>query len=100
MSQSSDLSSKVTRQISRRIPQQARAQRTISLLLDAAAEVFNQTSYDAATLTEIAARAGTSIGSLYQYFPDKTAVALALAERYRTELIDSLTPLVIEASRL
>jgi AcrR family transcriptional regulator len=96
MSQSSDLSSKV----SRRVPRQARAERTVSTLLDAAATEFDEVGYDAATLTAIAARAGIAIGSLYQYFPDKSAVALALADRYRTAMIERLTPLLAEAADL
>lgn len=50
-------------------------------MLDAAAELFAEQGVDAVTMEAIAARAGTSIGSLYQYFPDKHAVFVALAER-------------------
>jgi AcrR family transcriptional regulator len=82
------------------VPQQARAERTVSALLDAAAAVIAEVGYDAATLTAVAARAGASIGSLYQYFPDKPAVARALAERYGAELADLWAPLVAQAASL
>jgi AcrR family transcriptional regulator len=84
----------------RRVPRQARAERTVAALLDAAAAVIADAGYAAATLTAVAARAGTSIGSLYQYFPDKPAVARALGERYGAELADQWVPLVAEAASL
>ena len=54
----------------RRVPVQARGQRTVARILDAAAELFVGDGYDATTTTQIAKRAGVSIGSLYQFFPD------------------------------
>ena len=68
----------------RRVPRQARARATVSYVLDAAAQVFVERGY-AATTNEIAGRAGVSIGSLYQYFADKDALLVALAERHLTE---------------
>jgi AcrR family transcriptional regulator len=65
----------------RRVPRQARSLATVSFVLDAAAQVFAERGY-AATTNEIAARAGVSIGSLYQYFADKDALLVGLAERH------------------
>ncbi len=65
----------------RRSPRQARSRATVSFVLEAAAQVFAERGY-AATTNEIAARAGVSIGTLYQYFADKDALLLALAERH------------------
>lgn len=70
----------------RRSPQQARGQRRVSQILDAAAEVFAESGYEAATTNAIAIRANTSIGSLYQFFPNKQAILTALAARYRVHL--------------
>lgn len=65
---------------------QARGARRIALLLDTAAQVFAEVGYAAATTNAIAARAGMSPGSLYQFFPHKEAIAAALAARYVEQL--------------
>ena len=65
---------------------QERGLRRIEQILDAATEVFADVGYERATTNAIAARAGISPGSLYQYFADKTAIATALWERYRRAL--------------
>ena len=61
-----------------RAPRRARGQLRVEALLAAAAEVFAQRGFDAATMTEIAARSDSSIGSLYQFFKTKDAVAEAV----------------------
>ena len=61
-----------------RPPRRARGQLRVEALLAAAAEVFAAKGFDAATMTEIAAQSGSSIGSLYQFFRTKEAVAEAL----------------------
>lgn len=55
-------------------------------LLDTAAAVIVERGYASTTMTEIAQRAGIAIGTIYQYFPDKAALALALRERYAGEM--------------
>jgi len=65
----------------RKRPSQARSQVTVEAILDAAAQVFEARGYAAGTTNRIAARAGVSIGSLYEYFPNKDAIVVALAER-------------------
>jgi AcrR family transcriptional regulator len=66
----------------RRVPVQDRGRRTVARILDAAAERFVAVGYDATTTTQIAKRAGVSVGSLYQFFPDKEVLLDALAERH------------------
>ena len=61
-----------------RAPRRARGQLRVEALLAAAAEVFAAKGFDAATLTGIAAQSESSIGSLYQFFRTKEAVADAL----------------------
>ncbi|MBW8759324.1 MAG: TetR/AcrR family transcriptional regulator [Burkholderiales bacterium] len=61
-----------------RAPRRARGHLRVDALLAAAAEVFADKGFDAATMTEIAAQSGSSIGSLYQFFRTKEAVAEAL----------------------
>lgn len=66
----------------RRQPRQARSQERIERILDTAEQLFAEIGYDAATTNLIAVEAGTSIGSLYEFFPNKEALASALADRY------------------
>lgn len=65
---------------------QARGERRVELLLDAAAQVFAEVGFEGATTNAIAARAGVSPGTLYQFFSNKDALAEALAARYRERL--------------
>lgn len=66
----------------RRTPQQERGERRVAQLLEAAATVMAKMGYEATTMTAIAEQAGSSIGTLYQYFPDKDAVLGALRAQY------------------
>ena len=61
-----------------RSPRRARGQLRVEALLAAAAEVFAARGFDAATMTAIATQSASSIGSLYQFFRTKEAVADAL----------------------
>lgn len=69
----------------RRRPRQARSRQTVEFVLEAAAQVFAARGYAGATTNHIAERAGVSVGTLYQYYPNKDAVLLALAERHLEE---------------
>ncbi len=64
-----------------KIPRQSRGRARVDALVTSAAGVFAEKGFEAATMTEIAARAGASIGSLYQYFPVKDDVAAELHAR-------------------
>ncbi len=70
----------------RRQPAQARGRERVSKILDAADDVFFEVGYQGATTDGIAARAGASIGSVYQFFPNKAALFRALALRYLDEI--------------
>src|SRR5271165_4730647 len=63
-------------------PKRERGKQRVAALIDAGAEVFAEKGYEASTMTEIASRAGAAIGSLYQFFPSKEALAEALFNRY------------------
>uniref|UniRef100_B8HXR3 Transcriptional regulator, TetR family n=1 Tax=Cyanothece sp. (strain PCC 7425 / ATCC 29141) TaxID=395961 RepID=B8HXR3_CYAP4 len=69
-----------------RVPQQARSWQRFNRILDAAAELFVEVGYESVTTDEIAARASTSVGGLYRFFPDKLAVFHALLDRYFQQL--------------
>ena len=66
----------------RRQPKQQRGKERVEKILDAAAAVFDEVGYEAATTHLIAAKAGTAIGSLYQFFPDKAAIFQAMELRH------------------
>jgi len=66
----------------RKPPVQKRSKATVDVILSAAAQVFEAHGYAAGTTNRIAERAGVSIGTLYQYFPSKEAIAVALLERH------------------
>ncbi|WP_198652913.1 TetR/AcrR family transcriptional regulator [Actinocorallia populi] len=65
---------------------QARGEQRMAEILTAAAEVFARSGYEAATTNAIAAEAGISPGSLYQFFANKEAIARALADRFVTRM--------------
>lgn len=69
----------------RRTPKQRRAVATVSAILDAAARIFSNEGAEGATTNRIAERAGVSVGSLYEYFPNKSAILVALTERHLDE---------------
>jgi AcrR family transcriptional regulator len=81
-----------------RAPQRKRGHERVASLLAAAADCFVEKGYDAATMTEIAARAGASIGSLYQFFPTKESVAQALMSGHADALYDRIGQLAERAS--
>jgi AcrR family transcriptional regulator len=58
----------------------------VDCILDAAAQEFARVGYESATTNGIARRARTSVGSLYQFFPNKEAVLYALTDRYLAKL--------------
>lgn len=66
----------------RRVPTQDRSRARVARIVDAATEVFAEVGFEAATTEAIAERAGTSIGSLYQFFPNKKALFEAIWRRY------------------
>lgn len=70
----------------RKKPRQARAEATIEAIVEAAAQVLQREGEEALSTAKIAERAGVSIGSLYQYFPNKEAVLLALIRRERDQI--------------
>ncbi|RWE76668.1 TetR/AcrR family transcriptional regulator [Mesorhizobium sp.] len=69
----------------RRSPSQQRSRERVERMLAAASALIAEQGSDAMRMGEVAERAGVSIGSLYQFFPDKRAIVWALAERYTAE---------------
>jgi AcrR family transcriptional regulator len=69
----------------RKTPQQQRAWRTRERILAAAARIFADYGYASGTTDRIAAQAGLSIGSLYQYFPNKDSILVTLVQAHLDE---------------
>jgi AcrR family transcriptional regulator len=66
----------------RKQPRQARSRATIDAILEAAAHILGRRGWDGLTTNAAAAAAGVSIGSLYQYFPNKLALVEAVRQRH------------------
>lgn len=70
----------------RRVPSQARSRARVELILDAASRVVVERGVDELTTTTVAQAAGIPVASIYQYFPDRDAVLLAVVERDTAEM--------------
>jgi AcrR family transcriptional regulator len=70
----------------RKSPRQARSQATVGAILDAAARVLVERGYAATNTNLVAELAGVSVGSLYQYFPNKDALIAALHQRHTRQM--------------
>jgi AcrR family transcriptional regulator len=89
-----------TEELMAKAPKRARGMQRVAELLDAGAVLFADKGYDATTMTQIAQRAGASIGSLYQFFPSKEVLAEALFGRYVERVASLLEDLVKRAPGL
>ena len=74
----------------RKSPTQQRSQLTVAALLKATAHILVKEGYESASTNRIAAAAGVSIGSLYQYFPSKEALVAAVVDRHMQEMLELL----------
>ena len=74
----------------RKRPSQSRSRFTVGQIVEAAARVFEERGYAGATTNRIAERAGVSIGSLYQYFPNKEAILAVLLEQHTQEVANAV----------
>ncbi len=66
----------------RKRPRQDRSKATVAAILEAAVELFTEMGFAKTTTNRIAERAGVSIGSLYQYYPNKNALLVMLLEQH------------------
>jgi len=80
----------------RRRPRQQRSANTVSTILLAAEELFAAKGYQSTTSEDIVRRAGFGIGSLYDYFPNKASIALALLENRSTVIADNARKIFVE----
>lgn len=70
----------------RKTPAQRRSQETMNVILEAAIQVFEKRGYTGTTTNHIAERAGVSVGSIYQYFPNKESILYSLMEQHVSEI--------------
>jgi AcrR family transcriptional regulator len=63
-------------------PRRSPGKKRVAALMEAAASVIAERGFEAATMAEIASRAGALVGSLYHFFPNKEVLADALIQRY------------------
>jgi AcrR family transcriptional regulator len=72
----------------RKLPRQARSKATVDAVVTAAAQVLIVHGYEGATTARVAERAGVSVGSLYQYFPNKESLIAVLIERHADKIVE------------
>lgn len=82
----------------RKLPTQDRSRATVDAILTGAAQVLVRDGYAGMTTTRVAAVAGVSVGSLYQYFPSKQALARAVVERTSRDLAAAMAAAVAGAA--
>ena len=81
----------------RKTPSQTRALRTVDTLFEAATRILASEGEAGFTTNRIAERAGFSIGTLYQYFPSKEAIVVALVRRHRERVMRELDAMLDRA---
>src|SRR5471032_2017963 len=81
-------------------PKRLRGRIRVAAIMDSAVQLFAEKGYDAATMTEIAARSATAIGSLYRFFPSKDALADALLQRFAQTAMAGLGELEQQAAEM
>lgn len=81
----------------RKKPVQSRAHRTVQTIFDASAQVLSEEGEQAFTTNRVAERAGYSIGTLYQYFPNKNSLLQGLVERERRRVMHTAQQRLLQA---
>jgi len=84
----------------RKIPTQARAKERFERILDAARSLIEENGSEHLKMSDVATGAGVPIGSVYQYFPDKSAIIITLAERIMELVHDGLSHAMGEVTSL
>jgi AcrR family transcriptional regulator len=77
----------------RKLPRQARSRQLVEAILEAGARILSDGGWAAFNTNAVAERAGVSIGSLYQYFPDKLALIAAIRSRHLDDCLTALSGL-------
>ena len=80
----------------RKSPVQARSAASVEAILDATVQVLLSVGKDRLTTTRVALRAGVSVGTLYQYFPNKIALLQAALERHLSQVAEEVERVCLE----
>src|ERR1700679_1209451 len=84
---------------SRKQPQQARSSELVAAILEAALQVLAKEGAQRFTTTRVAEKAGVSVGSIYQYFPNKAAILFRLQSDEWRQTSDMLRAILEDATR-
>ena len=79
---------------------QERSRATVDALIEATARILVKEGFDKASTNRIAAKAGVSVGSLYQYFPNKEALVAAVIDRHHEDLMRIVRGVLAEVAAL
>lgn len=79
---------------------QERSRATVDALVEATARVLVREGFERASTNRIAAEAGVSIGSVYQYFPSKEALVAAVIERHKQDMLKMLRAAIARVEKL
>jgi len=82
----------------RKSASQERSRLTVNAIVEATARILIREGYDRASTNRIAAAAGVSIGSLYQYFPSKEALVAAVSERHSHEVFELMRNALVKVA--
>lgn len=82
----------------RKSASQERSRITVDAIIEATTRILIKNGYDYASTNKIAAAAGVSIGSLYQYFPNKEALVAAVSERHSKEVLQLMSDALIRVA--
>lgn len=81
----------------RKKPRQERSRATVDAIVEAGARVFSERGYAAGSTNRIAEHAGVAIGSLYEYFPNKASILVAVAERHLDRMMADVVQVLVDA---
>ncbi|MBN9614976.1 MAG: TetR family transcriptional regulator [Acidobacteriales bacterium 59-55] len=80
----------------RKLPVQARSAASVDAILEATVQVLLSAGKERLTTTRVASRAGVSVGTLYQYFPNKSALLQAVLKRHMDAVMEAVERVCLE----
>lgn len=92
------MQTKENQQDSARQPRQARSRYKVELILEATVRLLEKEGLDTLTTNAVAASAGVSIGTLYQYFPNKEAILDTLADKEMAAMSERVLEVMADRS--